>query len=71
MSVEIGTLLDGYCNGFFGRDSYGKKLIEGVGADWIAVREEDGEPNFASFKSMSDRDYYISLWLNEENESGF
>jgi len=71
MSVEIGILLDGYCNGFFGSDSYGEKRIEGVGADWVVVREEDGEPNCAFFKSMGDRDYYISLWLEEENEPAF
>jgi hypothetical protein len=66
MSIEIGTLLNGYCNGFFGRDSYGEKRVEGSGVDWVVVREENGEPNFASFESMGDRDYYINLWLEEE-----
>ena len=68
MSVEIGTLLNGYCNGFFGRDSYGEKRVEGVGADWIVVREEDGGPNFASFESVVDRDYYVDLWSKEEED---
>lgn len=71
MSVEIGTLLNGYCNGFFGRDSYGEKRVEGVGADWVVVREDDGKPNCAFFESTEDRNYYIDLWLNEENIGAF
>ena len=47
--INVGTVLYGFCNGFFDRDSYGKKRIEAIGADWVVVREEDGQPNFASF----------------------
>jgi len=47
--INVGTVLYGFCNGFFGRDSYGKKRIEAIGADWVVVREEGGQPNFASF----------------------
>jgi len=68
MSIKIGTLLNGYCNGFFGRDSYGEKRVEATGADWVVVREENGEPNCAFFKSVGDRDYYINLWLEEDKE---
>ena len=66
MSIEIGTLLNGYCNGFFGGDSYGEKRVEGSGVDWVVVREENGEPNCAFFDSVGDRDYYIDLWMEEE-----
>ena len=69
MSIEIGTLLNGYCNGFFGRDSYGEKRIEGSGVDWVVVREEDGKPNFASFDSLEDRNYYIDVWVKEERKN--
>jgi hypothetical protein len=71
MSVEIGTVLNGYCNGYFGRDSYGEKRVEGSGVDWVVVREDDGEPNCAFFNSKEDRDYYIDLWQNEENDGAF
>jgi len=37
--INVGTVLYGFCNGFFGRDSYGKKRIEAIGADWVVVAE--------------------------------
>jgi len=70
MSVEIGTLLYGYCNGFFG-ESDGEKRVEGSGVDWVVVREENGEPNCAFFNSVEDRDYYINLWSKEEEEDDY
>lgn len=48
MTLQIGQVLYGFCGGFFGRDSYKDKRIEAVGIDWVVVREEDGEPNFAN-----------------------
>ena len=47
-SVRVGTVLTGYCRGFFGRDSYGNKRVEAVGADWVVARSEDGNPVFAA-----------------------
>ncbi len=46
--VGIGTVLYGFCNGFFGRDSYDDKRIEAIGADWVVARENES-PCFASF----------------------
>lgn len=71
MSAEIGTPLYGYCNGYFGDDSYGEKRVEGSGVDWVAVREDDGTPNCAFFNSKEDRDYYIDLWSKEEEEDDY
>jgi hypothetical protein len=45
--IFVGTRLHGFCGGYFGRDSYGEKVVEAVGSDWIVVREEDGTPNWA------------------------
>ena len=43
--IRIGTVLYGYCGGYFGRDSYGPKRVEAMGADWVVAREmEDGAP---------------------------
>ena len=39
----VGDALYGYCDGYFGRDSYGEKRVEAVGSDWMIVRE-GGEP---------------------------
>jgi len=46
--ILVGTLLEGFCGGWFGRDSYGDKRVEAIGADWIVAREIDsGVPLFA------------------------
>lgn len=46
---QVGEMLYGFCNGYFGRDSYDKKRIEAVGADWIVCRDEYDDAIFASF----------------------
>lgn len=58
---ESGDTLYGFCEGFFGRDSYGDKVVVAVGRDWIVCREE-GEPVFAAVpperlaKHLTERD---------------
>jgi hypothetical protein len=53
--ICVGLPLYGYCEGYFGRDSYGAKRIEAFGVDWIVARELDGvyegQPFFAEFKT--------------------
>lgn len=43
MGVKVGDTLYGFCNGYFGRDSYGDKRVVGIGQDggirWIVARE--------------------------------
>ncbi len=46
--LRVGSLLYGYCNGHFGRDSYSVKRVEAIGADWIVARSEAGEVCFAN-----------------------
>ena len=51
----IGITLYGFCNGFFGRDSYGEKVIMAVGDDWVVVRNyDDGKPEFAYIGSIQE-----------------
>lgn len=38
---EVGALLDGFCGGMFGRESYGTKRIEAIGPDWVIARDID------------------------------
>lgn len=45
--LRIGHLLSGFCAGHFGRDSYGEKRVEAIGADWVIVRNDEGRPEFA------------------------
>lgn len=56
LAIRVGTMLYGFCNGFFGRDSYSNKRVEAVGADWVVVREENGNPNFADFSQWNAQD---------------
>ena len=37
--IRIGIILHGFCDGYFGRDSYGCKRVEAIGADWLVARE--------------------------------
>ena len=37
--VAVGKVLDGFCDGAFGRDSYGEKLVVGLGSEWVVVRD--------------------------------
>ena len=49
--LRIGTILKGYCEGYFGL-SYEDKRIEAIGTDWIVAREIDsGVIQFASFEN--------------------
>lgn len=64
--VRVGDTLYGYCNGFFGRDSYGPKEVTFVGRDYI-VAEEDGQVVTATFNDGWD----ISIakeWLDPDEE---
>ena len=66
MVKNIGKVLKGYCNGYFGRDSYGDKTIEAEGIDWIVVRCENGKVDFTSFNSSEDKQIKINQWLIED-----
>jgi hypothetical protein len=59
-----GRVLHGFCGGYFGRDSYGDKIIEGEGTDWIVVRE-NGIPYLATFDSEQDKIDNISDFIKQ------
>lgn len=65
--LAIGTPLYGFCNGFFSRDSYGLKRVEGFGYDWIVAREEDGKLYFCHFPDewLPKRDEMIAEWMQK------
>lgn len=52
MGLRIGDVLhedergDGFCGGYFGRDSYDTKRVEYIAADWVVVRNESGGVEF-------------------------
>ena len=63
---NIGKILKGFCNGYFGRDSYSNKRIEAEGIDWIVVRYDSGDVAFTTFHSIEDKQIKINQWINEE-----
>lgn len=62
----IGMKLYGYCHGYFGRDSYWEKTIEGYGRDWIVARDEHSGIVIATFRNVEERDDYIKHWMSDE-----
>jgi hypothetical protein len=64
--VAIGTVLKGFCAGYFGSDSLGLKRIEALGADWVVVRcmdgDRQGEPNFACARQGDDWQALLEEW---------
>lgn len=45
----VGKKVYGYCNGYFGRDSYDDKVIIMNGLNWIVAIPSDGLPEIAYF----------------------
>ncbi len=43
MTLRVGQLIYGFCQGIFGRDHYGRWRVEALGYDWIVVRDMDGD----------------------------
>lgn len=62
---NVGRVIHGYCNGYFGRDSYHDKRIEAEGYDWVVVRE-DGEPNFC-YLDPKEKQELLDKWSIEED----
>lgn len=62
--LEKGAILNGYCNGYFGRD-YGPKTVEGFGETWIVARCEQGDLRLAEFESYEDMLALVKEWTGE------
>lgn len=64
-AVRVGTILYGFCGGYFGRDSYDDKRVEALGADWVVAREiETGEVVFAP----NHPEYFEEYAKSKENQ---
>lgn len=59
---EIGEVFTGFCNGYFGRDSYDDKRVEAFGTDWIVCRESTGTVVIAVFGDKEERDKAVMRW---------
>lgn len=38
-NIKVGDVIHGFHKGLFGRDSYGCRRVEAVGADWVLTRK--------------------------------
>lgn len=62
--IRVGELLNGYCNGYFGRDSYEDKRIEAVGYDWVVARgTQSHRPLLATFDSNAEMEVCMNGWI--------
>lgn len=68
--ICVGMPLYGYCEGYFGRDSYATKRIEAFGVDWIVARElegaDEGRPQFATFKTLQEMLDFVMKHSSDE-----
>lgn len=62
----VGINIYGFCNGYFGRDSYSDKMIIASGQNWIVAKGYEGRAEFASFDSHDDMEALIQEWSTEE-----
>jgi len=63
-------MIYGYCNGFFGRDSYEPKRVEAEGRYWIVARrlDEAAQPEFASFSNDAEMERLLDEWSVKPKE---
>lgn len=67
---NIGTKIYGYCNGYFGRDDYGAKIIVAEGRKWIVCVDaysDSGWVTCANFDTEEEKEECIKRWSEEEN----
>lgn len=71
--VAVGNTLVGYCEGYFGRDSYEDKRIINLGPDWIVAVDEKGNLHTAQSEGLLARmeDYMKRLSVGKESRGNF
>ena len=72
--IQVGTPVNGYCEGIFGRDSYYDRRVEAVGYDWVVLRTDNGRAEFVSGEDLEHLRSLIefghNVELDEEVEGG-
>uniref|UniRef100_A0AAU8EHD8 Phage protein n=1 Tax=Bacillus phage Jabberwock TaxID=3163548 RepID=A0AAU8EHD8_9CAUD len=62
----VGIKIHGFCNGYFGRDSYDDKIIIASGENWIVAKCERGINWFSDIEA-DEMEELIQKW-NKGNE---
>lgn len=72
MNDYVGSIFSGYCNGYFGRDSYGEKLILATGfingKRWITVKEDSWNGGYIVSSVYDLTEELFQEWLRGEEE---
>lgn len=55
----VGKELKGFCDGYFGRDSYDDKVIIMNGLTWVIAIAEDGYPEVATFEDKQELEEWV------------
>ncbi len=63
MTLRVGELIDPFAGGFIGGYG-GPSRVEAIGADWVVVRDSNGEPRMAD---CSPRDLEEYRWKEEDD----
>lgn len=64
----VGIRIFGFCNGYFGRDSYSDKTIIATGQNWIVGINQEGKNEFASFDDTDNMEELIKQWSTEDQD---
>jgi len=70
---NIGRLLYGYCNGYFGGGYYSLMRIEAEGVDWVVARDtgssRNSPPMFAGFDNQgAEKQTLIDAWAKKPDD---
>lgn len=66
----IGETFYGYCNGYFGRDSYEDKTVVYAGRNYLLCEDEYKHPHLAVFQDESNNEItrLIESWMTDSDE---
>lgn len=66
----VGLTFAGFCDGFFGRDSYGRRMILAHGDDWLVALniegEKKGEKEYTEFYDAKIMREKIEEWIKQQ-----
>ena len=68
---NIGTKIYGYCEGYFGRDGYGTKIILAEGRKWIVCSYLYADNDYVTcvnFDTEEEKEECIRRWSEKEIE---
>lgn len=66
----LGETFYGYCDGYFGRDSYDDKTVVHVGKNYLLCEDKYKNPHLAVFYDESDNEIIrlIESWMIDSDE---